>query len=114
MGRTPKPRYRADRDLWYVTIGGTRHSLAKGQHNRQAADREFHRLMANDVAKEAPSPPGESVLAICKRYLDHADAELAPLTYLWYRRHLVPFGDTYAQLAASDLRPHHVLAWVGT
>lgn len=114
MGRTPKPRYRADRDLWYVTIKGSRHTLAKGEHNREEATRAFHRIMATSEAQAPARVVGESVEVICNRYLDHALAELAPLTYEFYRRHLAPFGEIHRDLAAADLRPHHVSAWVGS
>jgi integrase len=115
MGRTPRPRYRADRDLWYVTIKGARYTLGKGEHNREAAEREFHRIMSGPQAsKPAPKVEGETVASICNRYLDHARTELAPLTYEFYKRHLVPFGAAHPDLAASDLRPHHVLDWAGS
>lgn len=54
MARPRKPWYRPNRDTWYVVIDGTQTPLARGRHNREAAEQEFHRLMAERPEPEAP------------------------------------------------------------
>jgi integrase len=113
MPRPSRPWFRSDRDAWYAWIGGKRVKLADGKDGHDAAMKAFYKLKAAGPVPLAPSG-GYTTGGLCLLYLDHARDDLAPLTYEWYARHLKSLARACGDVPADDLRPHHVLAWVGS
>jgi hypothetical protein len=118
MARTPKPWYRADRQAYFVTVGGTRHNLGP---NKKEADRRFHELMARaaeppeQTADRPTSTAALTVAEVFEKFLDWCQKHRTPRTYEWSRNHIQAFCDhlkTARKLSALALRPFHVAEWV--
>lgn len=113
MARPNKPWYRKNQQAWVTKIDGVQHTLARGPEaaTRAEARKEFHRLMA-ERAKHHPNP-GDSIRtdSLCDAFLDAHHATWKPLTFAWYVRHLKSFVASHGVLAASGVKPHHVLDW---
>jgi|GEM_PF-1031891 len=117
MGRTPSPRYRKERDLWYVTLGARRHTLAHGKENKPAAMEAFGRLLAEHrkpvvVAPDSPMV-GELIarfIAHCKRQVERQ--ELTPDTLLHYQKYLQHFHDSVGMVEAVALKPIRIIEWL--
>jgi integrase len=113
MARSPRPGYWKARDGWYVTVGGTRHLLARGAKDKAKAAEAFHRLMASrGQAGRSSSGSDLRVRDLLNLFLDFAERERAPATYRWYLRHLGSFQAAWGNLPASKLMPLHVEKWV--
>lgn len=112
--RPAKPFYWKARDGWYATFGTKKVLLAKGRDGREAAVRAFHKLKAAGPAAPDQAGPDDTTADLCRLYLDHARDNLAPLTAEWYARHLKSFVKACGTVPAADLRPHHVVNWVGS
>lgn len=87
MPRRARPWYRADRDMWYVTIGGRQVPLGvTGQQNEAAAGAAFESLLSTMAFPPAPPgqapppvppdppplPAGPTVRDLCDRFLASA------------------------------------------
>ena len=55
---------------------------------------------------------GQSVPAICDRFLEWVQAHRAAGTYVWYQYRLQRFVKRYPDLTLHELRPYHVQEWV--
>ena len=105
--RFPKPWYRPNRGVWYVTIDGTQHNLGP---DRDEATRQYHQLMAQPRAKKVLA---NSVPAVVDAFLDWCEKHRAPDTYEWYRYRLQRFiSFISSDLKTSQLRPLHVQRWI--
>lgn len=111
MSRRAQPWYRASMDAWYTTIDGKQVQLARGEANKEEAYRVFHELMARP--KPERSRHSEMAFAaLADHYLDFLERDRETSTYTTARRHLASFLDHIGRnMAAIDLRPHHVTAW---
>jgi integrase len=116
MARQPGLWYRAQRDAWYTKIDGRPYMLAKGKANRADAQRAFHGLMAQrgKALEQIDDPPIGELYAAWLEELDDRVArdDLAPRTREWYEMILCGFAEACGDLRASELRPHHVKAWL--
>jgi len=107
MPRFPKPWFRTERQAWFVQIDGRQHNLGP---DRKLAFERYHRLMAQP---KRPKVAAESVLGLLDLFLDWCQRHRALRTYEWYQHRAQSFADTIApDLLASDLRPHHLQAWI--
>jgi site-specific recombinase XerD len=108
MPRFPRPRYRKDKDLWYVQINRRQHQLAKGKANKKEAERRYGLLMAAHPRAGVPL----TVTVICALYREHARAELSESAVTFYDFYLSDFASTHPNLQVAALQPHHVTAWL--
>jgi integrase len=103
----PKPWYRPNRGVWYVTIDGRQHNLGP---DREEAARRYHELMARPQPKKVAAG---SVVAVIDAFLDWCQKHREPATYEWYRSRLQLFVKSIPpDLKTSMLRPFHVQQWV--
>lgn len=112
MPRPNKPWYRKDRDAWVCEVDGRTKTLAKGRRNRA----EAARVLAGLLARRGTGSTAEddiSIAALFDCFLDHAKANLAVDTYLWYRRHLTSAAAALGRDTLSQaLRPIDVTRWI--
>jgi site-specific recombinase XerD len=108
MPRFPRPRYRKDKDLWYVQIDRRQHQLARGKANKKEAERRYGLLMAAHPRAGVPL----TVTVICALYREHARAELSESAVTFYGFYLGDFASTHPNLQVASLQPHHVTAWL--
>lgn len=106
MPRPSKPWYWEARQEWYVKINKVRHRLGP---DKAEAERRFHELMA----KPEPKVQSDSVAYMIDLFLEWTQKRKAPLTYVWYQKHLQSFLDSLKpkMLCVAQLKPHHVHAW---
>lgn len=118
MPHRPEPFFKASRSTWYVEIDRRQINLGhhpegyppprKGKSGWNAPEpilQKFHELMAKKPEQLADN----SLVAICKKYLDWVQDNRDPETYVWYERHLDHFvNDIPRGLLVSQLRPKHV------
>lgn len=114
MARHPEPRWFASRGGWYCQVDGKQHRLARGKANRKAALAAFHELMAARGKGVTAPTAGPTVHVLNRLFLDRVKAELKPLTYEWYVRHLKSFAAAHGERLAPEIRPHHVADWAGS
>jgi len=107
MPRKPSPWWWEQKGVYCVTIEGKRHRLGA---DKEAAETEFHRLMANPAQRVR----ADSVKAISDLFLDWTQAHRAHETYLWYRKHLQSFVDSLKPplMTVDRLKAHHVDSWI--
>ena len=86
------PWFRASKNTWYATLGGAKVSLKiKGEENREAAVKAWHRLMADgqtattNVPQVADAPPALTVQELTDLFLADIASRLKPLTVGQYR-----------------------------
>lgn len=107
MARRPKPWWWKERQAWFVTIDGVRHSLGPDQ---DGARQRFHELMAEPRKRQVAS---NSAVAICDAYVDWVQKHRSPDTYRWYKDRLQRFVETIPPaLRVSQLRPFHVQQFI--
>jgi integrase len=104
MARPRKPWYRPNRDTWYVVIDGTQTPLARGRHNREAAEREFHRLMAERPEPEAPAARG-TIGELVNDFLGWTERHKSPSTFR-QRRHFLRSFIAFGRV--RDTLPHRL------
>lgn len=113
MARFRKPFFRAPRGLWYVQLDGKQINLGP---DKDEAFKTYHGLMQqraeNPTPVEVPPDP-RLVVVIVDEFLEWCEKHRASDTYRWYLDRLNSFCKTIEpDLAAVDLRPHHVQKWV--
>ena len=106
MSRIAKPWYRKDRKAWFVTIQGERHNLGP---DRKKAFQTFHDLMRQP---QKPIEQPNLLIVLIDRFLEWAETNRAPDTYLWYQSRLQLFATRYPNLRADCLKPFHVQQWI--
>ena len=101
MARKPQgPWWRADRGAYYVRLDGKQIRL-DADHSRTLA--KFQALISR------PSGP----LSVSKLVLSYLDGvNVAPLTLRTYKQRLHSFASVCGEMAATDVRPLHVTAWL--
>ncbi len=133
MARKPSPWYWPERNGWYTILHGKRQHLADHPADAPppkkrggkwivppAIDQAFHVLLA----MPDPQPPrlaaapcdSPLVSVLLDKYLDWCRRENAVRTFEWYRDHIQHFLDSLpdaSTLAVNDLKPLHVIEWVG-
>lgn len=117
MPRMPSPWFRASHNAWYIKLRGRQVPLGvKGRENRAEAMQAFYRLMAAE-GQVAPGPAGPavalSVAALCDLFLGYLLGQVAATTHGWYVGHLQSFCEAHGRLAAAEVKPLHVSAWLG-
>jgi hypothetical protein len=104
MARPRKPWYRKPRDTWFVEIDGKQVPVAKGEHNRAAAEKELHRLKSlRDEPDPSISP--DSVVSLLGRFLGWTKKHKSPATYEQRRYFLKSF---VRHRGVKKLRPERV------
>jgi site-specific recombinase XerD len=128
------PWYRTSKNAWYATLpGGRKVSLGvKGEANKPAAVKAWHRLMADGVTpppardepvspapgpnplpvRDKPVSPAETVKAVADRFLADARTRLKPNTARIYAYDLGTFTRGAGSLPLSAVTPAHVGQWV--
>ena len=129
MARKPSPWYWPERNAWFTILTGQRHPL--GDHPSDlplplkrkgkwvippSIEKQFHSLLAApEVRTIALTTSGLSVSELFDKFLDWTQKNKAARTFEWYRDHLQSFLNHLGtgRIAASDLRPFHVIEWIG-
>jgi integrase len=106
-GRQPEPWYWKARKGWYVYIHGEKIPLGK---DKDAADRQFHAIMAKQPEERQPPPRG-SVQELCERFMDWTEKH-RPKSYDWYHARLERFLKHIQGAIVNDIRPFHVQTWL--
>ena len=107
MARRPEPWWWKERQAWFVTIDGARHSLGPDEDD---ARQRFHELMAEPRKRRVSS---NSVVAICDAYVDWVQKHRSPDTYRWYKDRLQRFVESIPPaLRVTQLRPFHVQQFI--
>ncbi len=107
MPKFPKPWFRRDRNAWYVQLNGKQIKLSS---DRATAFACYHELMK---APHRPSVAPTDVMALIDQFLEWTRQHRATRTFEWYLERCQKFVDTLPpNLAAQDVRPYHVQAWV--
>lgn len=105
MGRKSTPWLRKQTKCWYVSIDGKQVNLGK---DKAEAFKAFHRLMAS----EKPSS-GCLAVELLDRFLVWCKGNREAGTFAWYNKHLQAFANSIPlRLQSSEIRPHHVTAWI--
>jgi integrase len=104
-GRQAKPWYWKERDVWCITRNGKRVILARGKANRKEAYRRFLELAPEETRSVTARVTGKEV---CDLYVEHAESNLKPKTYRWYKMILDRFGNTVRLIDANEVQPKHV------
>ena len=107
MARQPKPWFRKDRKIWYVTINGKRHNL--GPHKKEAFA-SFYELMRGCETQRVKTTSC-SLVQIIDEFLDWVSRNRSAATYEWYRSRLQNFIDVCGEIDLLALKPHHVEKW---
>jgi integrase len=109
-----RPSYYASRNGWYCWHRGKQIQLASGpkDETEQAALRAFYELQLAVEPEQAAR--STSVVACMDAYLDHAERHLGADTFDVRRRYCRSFyqQSPAAREDASQLRPHHITAWI--
>jgi integrase len=132
MARKPSPWYWPERRGWYTILNGHRHHLVdlaadsptpKKRNGKWIAspdiEKAFHALLATPPQSVAAGTSDQSplVAAIFDKFLDWSRQERAPRTFDWYRDHIQGFLDSLGPaartLTVSELKPFHVMEWIG-
>ncbi len=109
----PRPNriwFRKDIGWWMVTLNGRKLRLAKGRHQRHAAERKFHELMA--VRHELPESLDSRVADLVEAFLDFASRRVTADTFRNYRWYAQQFAESCGQLSVIQLKPFHVTRWI--
>jgi integrase len=102
MGRRSKgPWYRTSHKAWYAKIGGKQVRLDTDPS--RAAER-FRALTATREVR--------TVADLVAAYLADRGPRVKPLTLELYRSHAESFVRVAGEMAASEVRPLHVTAWI--
>lgn len=119
MPHYPKPFFKKSHKTWFVQLDGRQVSLGKVE--AEAFER-YHELMharANGQTVDEISDNSDniSVIEVLDRFLDACEKDSAPRTFEAYRNRLRPFvrqldSSKKLDLAATELRPFHVLDWL--
>ncbi len=111
MTKFPKPWYRPQRGLWYVTLNGKQHNL--GPDRSKAFDQYAKLLASPPTPQQEQAVASDSLLvAIIDAFLRWVQRNRSAGTYGWFQYRLERFANTYPDMLAADLRPHHVQKWV--
>lgn len=116
----PEPYFRSQRGTWCVRIGGRQITLGR---DRDAAFREYHRLMAQEEPAPRTQPEHALVVTVYDAYLDWLSHRVREgtkeqRTYDWYHRYVQSFvrfkGPDFRlrDLTVDKLQPVHVYRWV--
>jgi integrase len=108
--------YRKSKNGWYAKIGGKQIPLGiKGIENETAAQRAWHRLMANGAV---PEPKTESkqadvptVFAVIEGFLSDAKGRVKANTYANYKGLLEPVASHFGVTQATALTATKLLAY---
>jgi integrase len=108
MARPHKLWWWEQRGEYAMNLRGKRHCLGP---DREAAEREFHRLLSEVPAKVKP----QSVVAIMDLFLSEATFR-SEQTRDWYQKHCQSFtdylkGNGLAGMQLHELAPFHVHRW---
>lgn len=127
--RSTGPWYRADRDAWFVQVGGAQTNLGvRGRGNRARATAAWHRVLAGESPQPATAPPeppraatvpvpepeptGVTVRELAALFLADAAARLKASTVRTYRQDLKSFVARLGHRPATALAPAEVTAWL--
>src|SRR5688500_9364935 len=91
MARAPRPWFRKQTGWWMVNIGGKRHKLAEGRHNKSAASEKFHELML--VQAQSPAAADLQIASLCDAFLEWSKQNQSPETYRGYLFYLQSWAE---------------------
>lgn len=107
MGRRGFIWKRGENGQWYMTEGGRQIPLG---HDREEAEREFHRRKAEATKIEKS---GATLESLADEFMDYIEREREPGTAHWYRRFLKSFLESAGKTTpAREIEPRHVTAWL--
>lgn len=114
MARAPRQWYWKARAGWYATVGGARHRLASSEEGEAAAQIRLGEMLA---ARRRPESRTPTVAEVLDEYMDHLgkrvrDGTLTAKTLEVSAFLIAPFAKEAGGLAADELRPGHVEAWL--
>ena len=113
------PWFRASKNTWHATFGGAKVSLKiKGEENRDAAVKAWHRLMADGQTATpnrpqcADAPPALTVQELVDLFLTDISTRLKPLTIGQYRIDLELFLAQFKNTSANRVATIDVSRWL--
>jgi hypothetical protein len=110
MPRRPEgPWWRHSRGQYFATIGGKQWPLGP---DLDGARRRYHELMAGAAERARAESGSPSVRWLYNMLMAEVEARRPPATMEWYERHLGSFVERCGGMAAAEVRPHHVAAWL--
>src|SRR5262245_37825093 len=113
MARPQKPWYRKQTGWWMVEIDGKQEKLVKGPKNarhRQLAEEKLWEVRR--LRRAAPQSADARAVDVIDAFLASSRQNNAPDTYRVHRYYCQLFAEHCGQVAARELRPHHVSAWI--
>jgi integrase len=111
MPRTPRPRYRADRDCWFAQVDGRRVILARGKGSLAEAKAALLQRLA-ELPRIKDAEPDRLVGEILERRLDWLIRNRSARTVEGDRWYLNALASAFGRMRVSDLKPHHVHSWL--
>lgn len=121
MGRPAKPWYRESKQSWFVTLHGRKVNLGR---DKDAAFRQFHRLMAGDPAPPVtlsptvprttavPVPPELLVEGLAADYLIDLERRVTTRTHTVADGYLKRFRKRFGNVRAAGLDRREVARWI--
>ncbi|MBX3412421.1 MAG: site-specific integrase [Pirellulales bacterium] len=105
----PKPWFRPERGVWYVTLDGKQHNLGP---DRAAAFNRYRTLLKSPP-KKRKKVEHQSVAVVLDNFLEWTKKHRALRTYEWYLAHCQSFAKTLPEnMSVEALKPYHVQQWV--
>lgn len=121
MGRTPRPWYRAAKDVWVVELDGRQVWLARGKGARREADAALRRLQVERDRGRGRLPPtggvtvGELVASYRADLRRRVEAgELSSYRAADVQRRLAGLVEALGRELAEEIRASEVTAWVAS
>lgn len=112
MARQARPWYNAEKNWWMVTLGGTRHKLARGKKNKKAADLRFHELQILAAKNPHPDCPEQTVASVIDTYQTFAKRRLGEGTLEIRLPYQQSFAEAHGWRLISEAKPLHMLQWL--
>ena len=108
--RTPKPWWHAQKKQWCCKIANRLYTLGEDYED---AVKAFHRLRG-EVVPRIVHVKALTVLAVLEHYLDRQQARTSERNYQWCLDTCTSFYKHVGDIAAADLKPHHLTSWVSS
>lgn len=100
-----RPFWKKSHGCWYVKLGGKDTRL---HPDKEEAHRRWHAL----VASNQPVTTDTQLMTLTNRFLGWSKKHNAKSTYEQYRGHLESFHRFVGPITFTQLKQHHVTAWI--
>jgi integrase len=113
MARPHKVWYRSDIGWWMITLGGVKTRLIQGPNDeptRQLAEEKF--IDIRRLCRVAPQAAGARTADVVEAFLAWSRQNLSEDTHRVNRYYCQLFAEHCGKVAAREIRPYHVTAWI--